>query len=192
MCFATGIFTGALVFFRRLWYGFPMESYELIRSDRRTVAVEITRDGRVLVRAPRRLSQAAINGFLQRHEAWIIRQVEKRRATPPPPEPTAAEIAALKARARAVLPEKVDLWARRMGVTPTGVKITAARKRYGSCSGRNSLCFSCFLMNCPEEAVDLVVVHELCHIRVKNHGPDFYALLARYLPDYQERKKLLK
>ena len=47
-------------------------------------------------------------------------------------------------------------------------------------------------MNSPEEAVDLVVVHELCHIRVKNHGPDFYALLARYLPDYQERKKLLK
>ena len=169
-----------------------MESYELIRSDRRTVAVEITRDGRVLVRAPRRLSQAAINGFLQRHEGWIARQVEKRRANPPPPEPTAAEIAALKARARAVLPEKVDLWARRMGVTPTGVKITTARKRYGSCSGRNSLCFSCFLMNSPEEAVDLVVVHELCHIRVKNHGPDFYALLARYLPDYQERKKLLK
>lgn len=169
-----------------------MESYELIRSDRRTVAVEITRDGRVLVRAPRRLSQAAINGFLQRHEAWIIRQVEKRRATPPPPEPTAAEIAALKARARAVLPEKVDLWARRMGVTPTGVKITAARKRYGSCSGRNSLCFSCFLMNCPEEAVDLVVVHELCHILEKNHGPRFYALLERVLPDYRERKKLLQ
>ena len=169
-----------------------MESYELIRSDRRTVAVEITRDGRVLVRAPRRLPQTAIDGFLLRHEAWIARQVEKRRADPPPPEPTAAEIAALKARARAVLPEKVDLWARRMGVTPTGVKITTARKRYGSCSGRNSLCFSCFLMNSPEEAVDLVVVHELCHIRVKNHGPDFYALLARYLPDYQERKKLLK
>lgn len=169
-----------------------MESYELIRSDRRTVAVEITRDGRVLVRAPRQLPQTAIDGFLLRHEAWIIRQVEKRRADPPPPEPTAAEIAALKARARAVLPEKVDLWARRMGVTPTGVKITTARKRYGSCSGRNSLCFSCFLMNSPEEAVDLVVVHELCHIRVKNHGPAFYALLARYLPDYQERKKLLK
>ena len=166
-----------------------MESYELIRSDRRTVAVEITRDGRVLVRAPRRLSRTAIDGFLLRHEAWIARQLDKLRADP---GPTAAEIAALKARARAVLPGKVDLWARRMGVTPTGVKITAARKRYGSCSGRNSLCFSCFLMNCPEEAVDLVVVHELCHIRVKNHGPGFYALLEQYLPDYRERKQLLR
>ena len=74
----------------------------------------------------------------------------------------------------------------------TGVKITTAQKRYGSCSGKNSLCFSCFLMRQPEAAIDLVVVHELCHIREKNHGPAFYALLARYLPDYKERKKLLK
>lgn len=59
-------------------------------------------------------------------------------------------------------------------------------------AGRNSLCFSCFLMNSPEAAIDLVVVHELCHIRVKNHGPAFYALLERYVPDYRERKKLLK
>ena len=169
-----------------------METYELIRSDRRTVAVEITRDGRVLVRSPRHLPQAAIDSFLSRHEAWIARQVERRRAAPPPPEPTAAEIAALKQQARAVLPGKVDFWASRMGVTPTGVKITTARKRYGSCSGRNSLCFSCFLLRCPEEAVDLVVVHELCHIKIKNHGPAFYDLLSRYLPDYQERKKLLK
>lgn len=79
-----------------------------------------------------------------------------------------------------------------MGVHPTGVKITQARKRYGSCSGRDSLCFSCYLMNCPEEAIDLVVVHELCHILEKNHGPRFYALLARYLPDWAERKKLLR
>jgi predicted metal-dependent hydrolase len=47
-------------------------------------------------------------------------------------------------------------------------------------------------MEYPEEAVDLVVVHELCHIKEKNHGPRFYALLEQYLPDYKERKKLLK
>ncbi|MFR7894339.1 MAG: M48 family metallopeptidase [Dysosmobacter sp.] len=41
---------------------------------------------------------------------------------------------------------------------------------------------------CPEEAVDLVVVHELCHLREMNHGPGFYALLERYLPDWKERK----
>ena len=104
----------------------------------------------------------------------------------------AEEIEALKAQARAVLPKKVAHWSAVTGLKPTGIKVTAARKRYGSCSGKNSLSFSCFLMCCPEEAIDLVVVHELCHIKEKNHGPRFYALLAHYLPDHAERKKLLR
>ena len=171
-----------------------MESYELIRSRRRTLALEITRDCRVLVRAPLRLSQAKIDAFVESHVDWIQAHLEQQRqrmaSTPPPP--TQADIAALKAKARAVLPEKVAYWSEKMGIRPTGLKITTARKRYGSCSGKNSLCFSCFLMDCPEEAIDLVVVHELCHIKEKNHGPRFYALLGQYLPDYKERKKLLR
>ena len=172
----------------------PMESYELIRSRRRTLALEITRDCRVLVRAPLRLSQAKIDAFVESHAAWIqahLEQQRQRMASAPPP-PTEADITALKAKARAILPGKVAYWSEKMGIRPTGLKITAARKRYGSCSGKNSLCFSCFLMDCPEEAIDLVVVHELCHIREKNHGPRFYALLGQYLPDYKERKKLLR
>lgn len=171
-----------------------MKPYELIRSRRKTLALEITADCRVLVRSPLRLPQARIDAFVESHAAWIETHLERQRqrAALAPPVPTPEEIAALKARARAVLPEKVAHWSEKMGVAPTGLKITAARKRYGSCSGKNSLCFSCFLMNCPEAAIDLVVVHELCHIREKNHGPRFYALLERYLPDYKERKKLLR
>ena len=171
-----------------------MENFELIRSRRRTLALEITKDCRVLVRAPLRLPQARIDAFVASHEAWIQAHLEqqRQRAASAPPPPTPEEITALKAKARAILPEKVSYWSQKMGVRPTGLKITTARKRYGSCSGKNSLCFSCFLMNCPEEAIDLVVVHELCHIREKNHGPRFYALLEQYLPDYKERKKLLK
>ena len=171
-----------------------METYELIRSRRKTLALEITKDCRVLVRAPLRLSQAKIDAFVSSHEAWIQTHLEQQRqrmaSTPPPPTPE--EISALKSRARAILPGKVAYWSAKMGVRPTGLKITTARRRYGSCSGKNSLCFSCFLMSCPEESIDLVVVHELCHIKEKNHGPRFYALLERYLPDYKERKKLLK
>lgn len=170
-----------------------MEPYELIRSRRKTLALEITRDCRVVVRAPQRTPKAFIEDFVRRHETWIQRHLaeQRRRAAALPPPPTPEEIAALRAQAQAVLPEKAAYWSAQMGVTPTGVKITAARKRYGSCSGKNSLCFSCFLMRCPEEAVDLVVVHELCHILEKNHGPRFYALLEQILPDWRERKKLL-
>lgn len=171
-----------------------MENYELIRSRRKTLALEITKDCRILVRAPMRLSRTHIDAFVENHAAWIAKHLEQQRqraaSAPPPPSPD--EIEALKAKARAVLPEKVLYWSRKMRVTPTGLKITTARKRHGSCSSKNSLCFSCFLMQYPDAAIDLVVVHELCHIREKNHGPKFYALLEQYLPDYKERKKLLK
>ena len=171
-----------------------METYELIRSGRKTLALEITRDCRVVVRAPRRLSQARIDDFVASHAGWIARHLEqqRRRAALAPSAPTQAEIGALKEKARQVLPPKIAYYSEKMGLFPTGVRITSARTRYGSCSGKNSLCFSCLLMNCPDAAMDLVVVHELCHIQVKNHGPDFYALLEQVLPDWRERKKLLR
>lgn len=171
-----------------------MRDYELIRSRRKTLALEITKDGRILVRAPAHLAQSRIDAFVDSHKDWIqvhLDQQRQRIASAPPP-PTPDEIACLKAQAKAILPGKVAYWSQKMGVTPTGLKVTTARTRYGSCSGKNSLCFSCFLMRTPEAAIDLVVVHELCHIRVKNHGSAFYALLEQYLPDYKERMKLLK
>ena len=132
-----------------------MKQYELIRSHRKTLALEITADCRVLVRAPMRLSQSRIDAFVETHTDWIARHLERQRqrAAQMPPAPTEDEIEALKKKARSILPEKVAYWSRKMGVTPTGIKITTARKRYGSCSGKTSLCFSCFLMNYPEEAI---------------------------------------
>lgn len=79
-----------------------------------------------------------------------------------------------------------------MNLYPTGLKITSARTRFGSCSGKNSICFSWRLMDYPELAIDYVVVHELAHIVHKNHGPQFWALVERYLPDYRARRAMLR
>lgn len=171
-----------------------METYTLIRSRRRTVALEITRDCKLLVRAPLSYPESSIMDFVSRNQSWIQRHMEQMRARaaeigPPPSE---AEIEALKLQARMILPPKIQYYSAMMGLTPTGLKITTARKRYGSCSAANSLCFSCFLMRSPDEAIDAVVVHELAHIRYKNHGKAFYALIERYLPNYQSLKKQLK
>ncbi len=171
-----------------------MEKYDLYRSRRKTLALEITRDCRVVVRAPMQTSTKIIEDFVAKHEAWIADKLElqRQRAANRPPEPSDAEIASLKRKAWEILPQKVAYWSQVTGLRPTGLKVTTARKRYGSCSGRDSLCFSCFLMNCPEECIDLVVVHELCHIAEKNHGKNFYALLERYIPDYKERQIKLR
>lgn len=179
--------------FRRR-YNALMEHYELIRSRRKTLALEITRDGRVLVRAPLRIVKREIDAFVSAHEAWIAKHLaeQRRRAASMPPEPSMDELREMAEKAKEIIPPKVEYWSRVTGLVPTGITITAARTRYGSCSGKNRLSFSCYLVRYPDAAIDLVVVHELCHIREKNHGPGFYALLSRYLPDHKERKQLLK
>ena len=98
----------------------------------------------------------------------------------------------LKAKALPYLTERTEYFAKIMGVKPTGIKITSAKKRFGSCSGKNSICYSWRLMQYPAEAIDYVVVHELAHIIYKNHGKNFYKLIEKYLPDYKKREKLLK
>ncbi len=168
-------------------------TYEIVRSRRRTVALEVTREGRVLVRAPLRMPQGEIERFVASHAAWLEKaqaKVAARQAAHPPL--TEQETAALRQRAKEVLPGKVAHYAAIMGVTPTSVKITSARTRFGSCSGKNGICFSLYLMQYPQEAIDYVVVHELAHIRHHDHSPAFYAEVAKVLPDYKARMKLLK
>ena len=170
-----------------------MTDYTLLRSRRRTLAIEVQRDGTVLVRAPLHTSQKTIDEFLARRGEWIAEARQRQRARSEAYPPLSSDqIAQLRQKARDILPGKVAHWAKVMGVAPTGLKITAAQKRFGSCSGKNSLCFSLYLMRYPEEAIDAVVVHELAHIRHKNHSPAFYAEVERYLPDYRRRAQLLK
>ena len=78
-----------------------------------------------------------------------------------------------------------------MGVRPTGIRISSAKKRFGSCSPKNSISYSWQVMLYPDELVDYVIVHELAHIKHKNHGKDFYAFIASVMPDHKERRRLL-
>lgn len=170
-----------------------MIDYTLIRSKRKTVSLTVKQDLTVVVRSPQRTSKKFIDGFVRENEAWILRrlreQAEENRLAK---TLTPREEDALRQKAKEILPERVRLYGERMGLTPAGIRITGAKTRFGSCSGKNSLNFSWRLMACPMEAVDYVVVHELAHIRHKNHGREFYRLIESVLPDYKDRQKILK
>lgn len=169
-----------------------MVPYRVIRSSRKTVAVQVARDGEVTVRAPLFASDAQIAAFAASREDWIKRAVQRQKALPDVSKISAEQLAELKRRAAEVIPAKVEHYSRLMGLTPTAVRLNTAKTRFGSCSGKNSLNFSAFLMLYPDEAIDYVVVHELAHIRHHNHGKAFYRLIERYLPDYRRRIQLLK
>lgn len=143
------------------------------------------------MRVPMQLAQSRVEEFVAQHEAWLeekLREAQRCR----PDTLTEVQIAALKKKAAEQLPAKTAYYARLMGVQPAGVKITSAQKRFGSCSGKNSICYSYQVMRYADAAIDYVVVHELAHIVHKNHSRDFYALVESILPDYRVRAALLK
>ena len=167
--------------------------YTLIRSKRKTVALQINANGELIVRAPMRFSERKIKKLIEEHSKWIEKKAAEsivRKMNHP--ELSEKEITAYKKQARALLPALTEKYAATMGVNYGTVKITSAQKRFGSCSGKNNICYSYILMQYPIEAIEYVVVHELAHTVHHDHSRAFYDLIAKYLPDYKQREKMLK
>ena len=167
---------------------------KIIRSKRKSISVEISSELEVVVRAPLYMRQRDIDRFIEDHRDWIEKHIEikKQKLANRPPEPTLQEIAALKAKAKELLPKKVVYFSSVMGVEPKSVKITSAKKRLGSCSGDNGICFSYRVMLYTEDMIDYVVIHELAHIKEHNHSKRFYDIVRRYCPDYKDRERRIK
>jgi predicted metal-dependent hydrolase len=209
---------------------------QIIRSRRRTIALIITPDARLVVRAPMRTSLAEIESLVERKRTWItkkIAQVEKKQniqklnpfrngesfwlkgnqyllnITPEErsillkdntlyfPErylnnPERALIHWYAREALHHISDRVEYYANRYGFRHTGITISGARRRWGSCSHVNRLCFSWRLIRLPEPVIDYVVVHELCHTVEKNHSRAFWKKVEAVMPDYKARRALLK
>lgn len=168
-----------------------MTEYELRRTSRRTLSIEVNREAKLIVHAPHVMPIAQIEAFVRSHAAWIEEKQAKAKAKMLP-ELSDSEIIALKEKARAILTEKTAHYAAKMGVTYTRIGITSAQTRFGSCSAKGSINYSYRLMLYPPAAWDYVVVHELCHLKHFNHSRAFWQTVADVLPDYKERAKLLK
>ena len=164
--------------------------YRLIRSSRRTVSVQILPDGEVVVRAPRRMTAAAVERFVAEKRGWI----EKHLANRPPALPTfsQAELRELAQGAKEALPAITARFAPLVGVSYGSITIRAQHTRWGSCSSQGNLNFNCLLMLAPEDVRDYVVVHELCHRKEMNHSPKLWAEVARVLPDYAQSRRWLR
>lgn len=173
--------------------------YRLIRSQRRTLGMEIGKNG-LIVRAPIKASDADIRAFIEKHLAWIekhtkeleSREKEREARGESTDKLSEEELRELAARAREFIPERVRLYAPRIGVKFGRITIRNQRSKWGSCSSKGNLNFNCLLMLAPPEVIDSVVVHELCHLKEMNHSPRFYAEVKRVFPDYDRWNDWLK
>lgn len=169
--------------------------YKLIRSKRKTIAIEITRKKEVIVRAPYRADVQYIDSFVREKESWIIKHLamidDENKA--PLRKPVSPEhLRFLKAKAKEVLPGKVAYYAKLIGVSYGTITIKQQKTLWGSCSTKGNLNFNCMLMEYPDRVQDYVVVHELCHRKYMDHSDHFWHEVAKVLPDYKELRKQLK
>jgi predicted metal-dependent hydrolase len=98
----------------------------------------------------------------------------------------------LRAEARRDIGERVARRAAELGVSPASISVRDQRTRWGSASGSGALSFSWRLVLCPPAVLDYVVVHELAHLRWRGHGPRFWALVRRHVPDADTHRRWLR
>ena len=171
-------------------------TYIIQKSKRRSISVSVLPDNRVLVKAPFGMTERNVQEFLLSKKSWIIRQIHKQNSQ----NETAQEIGLLsdgdskkiRKQAKKIIPERVAYWAEKIGVTYGKITIRLQSTRWGSCAANGNLNFNCLLMLVPQEILDSVVVHELCHRRHMNHSREFYEEISKVFPDYPRCDKWLK
>lgn len=169
--------------------------YELIRSARRTLDLSV-RGEHVIVRAPLRMPLRDIDGFVNSHENWINKKlaenIEKAKNAEQIDCLSEEEIRSLAEKACEYIPRRVGYYAAIIGVTYGRIVIRCQKTLWGSCSVKGNLNFNCLLMLTPQEVIDSIIVHELCHRRQMNHSKRFYAEVYRVFPEYKKWNKWLR
>ena len=157
------------------------------------MSASVNKDGDIEVKTPYGVSDKIVQEFLLSHEERLV-QIIGKSALRREYEDSLGEggLDRLEAKARAVIPERVKYYSSIMGVAPERVRINHAKTRFGSCSSKGNLNFSCRVMAYSEKAVDYVVIHELAHLLYMNHSREFWKVVEKYMPDYKIARQELK
>lgn len=167
--------------------------YILKRSNRKTLSMSVNKDEKLIVFSPLFIKNSEIDAFVEKNRAWIDTQIEKAERKNKKIYNIPKELLPQKKHETLTyLMPMVEKYSKLTGLSPSKVTVTSAKTRLGSCSGKNSVCFSVYLLNYPKEAAEYVVLHEIAHIKHKNHSAQFYALIEKYMPDFKKRIKLIK
>lgn len=172
----------------------------IIRSKRKTLALQVTGNSDVIVRAPQQITRREAELFVQKNAEWIKRtrrEMELRceRQKEMAEEYRIPDYTSLtpmeKNKIRRHIMERLKLYARQMGVKFARVTVRDQKTRWGSCSSKGNLNFNYRLHYLPQELMDYVVVHELAHRIHMNHSREFWEVVAAVDADYKEHRKRL-
>ncbi|MBR6761579.1 MAG: M48 family metallopeptidase [Oscillospiraceae bacterium] len=175
--------------------GIPQE-ITVIRSTRKTLCIQLTRDGSLIARAPLRMKETQIRQFILSKASLLQRHLQKmeaeNKALQDLPPFTNNEIQWMVAEAKKIIPDRVAYYASLLGISYGRITIRKQITKWGSCSAAGNLNFNCLLIKMPPQVLDAVVVHELCHILEMNHSKSFYRRINQIYPEYDRWMLWLK
>ncbi|WP_428087282.1 M48 family metallopeptidase [Candidatus Thioglobus sp.] len=205
--------------------------YQLIRSKRKTLSLQINQDAQLVVRSPNKLPIAEINKFIEQKSSWIdskIRACSNKQINKPKyqqdekflylgssypldinPEKTSklgfdgasfASNAAskqlfldwYKAKFIQIALPRLNYYAQKNQLNYQQVRFKSQKTLWGSCSSSNNINLNYLLIRAPIAIIDYVIVHELAHIKHKNHSQNFWDFVMQMLPDYKASKRWLQ
>lgn len=161
----------------------------------KNVNLRVKPDGTVAVSAPPWVGEHQIAAFVREKRGWI--EARKRAVAESPQSlvenASPEEITAWRAAVEAAAPSLVALWEPVMGVRAGKIVYRNMTSRWGSCNPKTGrICLNIQLAKYPPECLEYVVVHELCHLLERGHGPRFKALMDTFLPDWRKRRAKLR
>jgi len=162
--------------------------YKVIRKPIKHLYMEV-KEGYVEIRCNRFVSRKFIEGFILKHKETVLKKLNKNHYFLG--KKVKKEIDFKKITPKIVLPI-VERYSKKMNLFPSKISFRFNKTRWGSCSYKNSIVFNYYLAKLPIEIIEYIVVHELSHIKHKNHQKEFWKLVEKYMPDYKERIKILR
>ncbi len=152
-------------------------------------------DGRIEVSAPLRVDTSFLRAFVREKRDWIRKQQERIAASPQGRAAAASpdEVAQWREVVQAFVPPLIAKWEPIMGVKAGKIAYRNMTSRWGSCQpSTGRICINVRLALYPPECLEYVVVHELCHLLERGHGPRFHALMDAFLPDWKAIRAKLR
>ena len=164
--------------------------YTLIRSKnrRRSLALQMTPAGTLVVRAPVLMPKFFIDRFVAGHTHWVEKQLRMAQKPKPVLKKHFASPSALETFIRQTVHAYSDL----TGLHPSRLRFKHVKSYWGSCSPSGVISFNHHLLYAPPQAVEYVIVHELCHLKYRGHGVHFWDLVQKYYPQTVQMRKVLR
>ena len=168
----------------------------IARKRVKNLNLRISRDGStVSASVPLHMPDAEVARFVRSKRDWIERGRARLADSPAAraEQATPAEVAQWRAVVSACVPALIEVWEPIMGVKAGPLAYRNMKSRWGSCQpSTGRICINVRLALYPPECLEYVVVHELCHLLERGHGPRFHALMDRFMPDWKRRRAKLR